>query len=143
MAGRSGGDEPERLALRTEAESEAGPKGDGLRERIGLAPRDEPPANRDDAMDGAAGARMATSASSASADVSSAAALSRTEGTDCSRASVPFARGIRCGFAGGGWMGGEAGSVEGVRESERMGSTSRSKIAEDDECLSHPSASET
>lgn len=50
------------------------------------------------------------------------AALSRTEGTACSSCSVPFARGILCGF----WprKGGEGGAI---------GSMSRSKMADDEE----------
>ena len=53
------------------------------------------------------------------------AAESRTEGTLCSSCSVPFDLGIRCGF--GGWEDGGDGGP--------MGSMSRSKIAEEDECL--------
>lgn len=53
-----------------------------------------------------------------------AAALSSTEGTDCSRASVPFARGTRWGLRGCG---------EG--DGREMGSMSRSKMAEEEECL--------
>lgn len=53
-----------------------------------------------------------------------AAALSRTEGTDCSRASVPFARGTRCGLRG---------CCEG--DGSEMGSMSRSKMAEEEEWL--------
>jgi hypothetical protein len=54
-----------------------------------------------------------------------AAALSRTDGTDCSSCSVVFERGMRWGF-GGWWM--ELGG-----EGLEMGSMSRSKIADDDE----------
>ena len=53
-----------------------------------------------------------------------AAALSSTEGTDCSRASVPLARGTRCGLRG---------CCEG--DGSEMGSMSRSKMADEEECL--------
>lgn len=53
------------------------------------------------------------------------AALSRTDGTECSSCSVPLALGIRCGF----WLGWKGG------EGETMGSMSRSKMADEDEWL--------
>ena len=65
------------------------------------------------------------SSSWASELVRTAAALSRTDGTDCSSCSVNFPRGIRCGSA----LLGER-EVAGV-----MGSMSRSKMAEEEECL--------
>lgn len=42
-------------------------------------------------------------ADEASSVLSTAAALSSTEGTDCSRVSVPLARGMRCGLGGWWW----------------------------------------
>lgn len=65
------------------------------------------------------------SSSWASEPARTAAALSRTEGTDCSSCSVSLPRGMRCGSA----LVGER-EVAGV-----MGSMSRSKMAEEDECL--------
>lgn len=50
------------------------------------------------------------------------AAESRTDGTDWSRCSVVLARGMRCGLDE---TGGEGGAI---------GSMSRSKMAEDEEC---------
>ena len=55
-----------------------------------------------------------------------AAALSRTEGTLWSSCSVVLERGVRCGLGGRCGYGGEG---------EVMGSMSRSKIADEDECL--------
>lgn len=59
-----------------------------------------------------------------------AAALSRTEGTDWSRCSVAFARGIRCGFGGWlwAWLWRPWGGDGGIR-----GSISRSKMADEEE----------
>lgn len=69
------------------------------------------------------GATTATSSSAGREEVMTSAALSRTEGTACSSCSVALARGIRCGL--GGCVGGEGG---------RIGSMSRSNMAEEAEC---------
>lgn len=55
-----------------------------------------------------------------------AAALSRTEGTDCSSCSVVLDRGMRWGSVG--WLGWGG-------EGEATGSISRSNIADEEECL--------
>lgn len=68
-----------------------------------------------------------SSSSWESVAVRTTAALSSTEGTDCSICSVIFPRGIRWGSEG----------VEKPADEGLMGSMSRSKMAEDDEWLRH------
>ena len=74
-----------------------------------------------------AGATTEIWSPSSSIDARIEAALSRTDGTDCSSCSVALERGMRCGFWGW-WL--ECGG-----EGFEMGSMSRSKMADDDECL--------
>jgi hypothetical protein len=143
MAGRIGGGEPERLALRTEAESEAGPKGDGAagadracatgRTASKQGRRDGRCGGREDGDIGVVGLGGRQQRGGAVQDRGHG--LLRGLGSFCAWDRMQVRR-----LGLDGWRGG---SVEGVRESERMGLTSRSKIAEDDECLSHPLASET
>ena len=44
------------------------------------------------------------STSTSPRELSTAVAVSSTQGTDCSKVSVPLGRGIRCGFDGWGWL---------------------------------------
>jgi hypothetical protein len=80
---------------------------------------------RDVAASSGLGIVGAITATESSGDASTVAALSRTDGTAYSICSVAFPRGILCGL--GGWWGfGGDGAI---------GSISRSKIADEDECL--------
>jgi hypothetical protein len=93
-------------------------------------------ADADDDGGCGAGAVTATASPSSSdgpSDARTAAALSSTEGTLCSSASVFFERAVRCGSFG---RAGEVafGRAEG-EERWRTGSMSRSNMAEEEECL--------
>lgn len=82
-------------------------------------------------VSGAAGEMTATCSASGSVGcivARTSAALSRTEGTDCSSCSEAFARAMKWGLVT--WVA-ECGEVGAVLS----GSISRSKMADDDECI--------
>lgn len=118
----SGGKGELRLGLGLGMVNERAALGLGLR----LLNRDEglPRPLREVAVSSGLGCAATTVTAESSGEAKTVAALSRTEGTEYSSCSVALPRGIRCGLGGWPLLGGEG----------AMGSMSRSKIAEEDEC---------